>query len=41
MKFISISQSERPLFTELGKMTDADKGMNPQHLGINPIVIRI
>jgi len=33
-RFISISPAD--FFTVLGKMTDTNKRMNPQHFGINP-----
>ena len=36
-----LSNSYRPIFTKLGKITDADKAMNPQHFGNDPVDIRI
>jgi len=36
----SISHSQRPIFTTLGEMTDADKLMNPKDFGIDPTDIR-
>jgi len=35
-----ISHSQRPIFTTLGEMTDADKLMNPKDFGIDPTDIR-
>jgi len=41
-RFISISNTvDRPLFTKLGEMTDADNVINPQHFGRHRIWIRM
>jgi len=43
-RFINISHNvttHQPIFMTLGKMTDADKIMNPRHFGSDPADIRI
>ena len=40
-RFVIFSYGHRPIFTTLGKMTDVDKIMNPQHFGNDPADIRI
>ena len=41
VSFISISHSHHPLFAKLCQMTNADKGMMPLHVGIDPADTRI
>ena len=38
---LALWYSRSPIFTTLGEMTDADKVMNPQHVGSDPVGIQI